>query len=561
MPACDGCNLSSVSSSRAARHATLLLCSTFLFLGPQLCAQYSERVEVSIANVDVVVTDRDGKPVRGLTREDFEIRENGKLQPITNFTAFDGAAVAAPAAAPGVDPGDTRPLPTLLPRLIVIFVDIRDIDPPSRQRFFSGVRDFLHTAVRENDLVTVLTWNHRILTVLAPTSDERRVEVVIDGYSKPYGPREQEMVQQLAELNFEQAAQATAVSDALGNGLLPDADAEAEFIKWARDEERCQAIKRKALELRNLLVSLSRVDMQKILLFASDDLSLQPSRHCLTNPEIEALAATANAYGMTIHALHPPGPRDKVIGPDRGRYTPPDRAPTPLGTEYTRAFDEAGGLLLLAERTGGLASSGPRQSARALEQVASELDSYYSLGYRMAPGGEDKPRGLEVTSKNRKYRVRARQTVVRLSESSRLRDLVTTNLYLPERTVPQTPSFDARVVKTTRDGRFRLVDVELSIRARDLVLLPSTQERFKGSFSVFLTAGRELGDASDVKELTEEFETAKKDEAESRVTYTFTTRIRPDTTRLSIAVRDNVSGDVATKVVALGSKPDPEQAR
>ena len=36
-----------------------------------------EKIEVSVVNVDVTVTDRAGKPVRGLTRDDFEIFEDG----------------------------------------------------------------------------------------------------------------------------------------------------------------------------------------------------------------------------------------------------------------------------------------------------------------------------------------------------------------------------------------------------------------------------------------------------------------------------------------------------
>src|SRR5262245_60930247 len=45
-------------------------------------------IEVSIVNVDVFVTTKDGQRVRGLTKDDFEIFENGKKQPITNFAEY-----------------------------------------------------------------------------------------------------------------------------------------------------------------------------------------------------------------------------------------------------------------------------------------------------------------------------------------------------------------------------------------------------------------------------------------------------------------------------------------
>src|SRR5262249_1682411 len=46
---------------------------------------YGASVEVRVVNVDVVVTDKAGHRVTGLTKNDFEILEDGKPQTITNF--------------------------------------------------------------------------------------------------------------------------------------------------------------------------------------------------------------------------------------------------------------------------------------------------------------------------------------------------------------------------------------------------------------------------------------------------------------------------------------------
>lgn len=60
--------------------------------------------EAELVIVDVVVTDDKGLPVRGLTREDFVVKEDGRAQEIATFEAIDrpGAAVATPpsGAAP-----------------------------------------------------------------------------------------------------------------------------------------------------------------------------------------------------------------------------------------------------------------------------------------------------------------------------------------------------------------------------------------------------------------------------------------------------------------------------
>src|SRR5205807_7823004 len=54
-------------------------------------APIAERIEVSIVNVDVTVTANDGKPLLGLSRNDFEVFKDGRRQPITNFFAVENA--------------------------------------------------------------------------------------------------------------------------------------------------------------------------------------------------------------------------------------------------------------------------------------------------------------------------------------------------------------------------------------------------------------------------------------------------------------------------------------
>src|SRR5436309_15708007 len=58
---------------------------------------FFESVDVSVVNVDVYVADKSGKRVHGLKREDFDLYEDGKPVPISNFYAEEG------------EPGDTPP--------------------------------------------------------------------------------------------------------------------------------------------------------------------------------------------------------------------------------------------------------------------------------------------------------------------------------------------------------------------------------------------------------------------------------------------------------------------
>ena len=44
-----------------------------------------ESIDVRVIDVDVIVTDRKGNPVTGLTKDDFDVYENGTKKVITNF--------------------------------------------------------------------------------------------------------------------------------------------------------------------------------------------------------------------------------------------------------------------------------------------------------------------------------------------------------------------------------------------------------------------------------------------------------------------------------------------
>ena len=46
---------------------------------------FVERIDVNIVNVEVFVTDSQGRHVFGLTKDDFEITEDGRPVEITNF--------------------------------------------------------------------------------------------------------------------------------------------------------------------------------------------------------------------------------------------------------------------------------------------------------------------------------------------------------------------------------------------------------------------------------------------------------------------------------------------
>ena len=96
--------------------------------------QATFRADVNYVEVDVHVTDERGNPVKGLTRDDFTVFENGARQPIGVFSAIEGRVEPAP--------------PFLAPE-----PDVRSNLRPFTGRLYVLVLDDIHTAVARSPIV------------------------------------------------------------------------------------------------------------------------------------------------------------------------------------------------------------------------------------------------------------------------------------------------------------------------------------------------------------------------------------------------------------------------
>jgi len=99
-----------------------VIASLVVLCAATLTAQVSETIDVRVINVDVTVTSKGG-PVRGLTRNDFEVFEDGHRQSITNFYATEETRALADkadsaAAAPAAEQPDPR-----FRRKVLVLVD------------------------------------------------------------------------------------------------------------------------------------------------------------------------------------------------------------------------------------------------------------------------------------------------------------------------------------------------------------------------------------------------------------------------------------------------------
>ena len=70
---------------------------------------FSDELEVTVVNLNVHVTDRDGNSVTSLKREDFRVLQDGQERQVTNFELYTEDRIRSQMAR--VQPG-TLPVPT-----------------------------------------------------------------------------------------------------------------------------------------------------------------------------------------------------------------------------------------------------------------------------------------------------------------------------------------------------------------------------------------------------------------------------------------------------------------
>lgn len=111
---------------------------------------YVFRSTVRRVPVDVVVQDKNGKPVRGLKQSDFKVQEDGKDQHVLTFDVSDGTAPAfVPPKLPPMPPNTFVDLPREPERgpLYILYYDMVNTSPDDQMSFRSELLKFVDNAI------------------------------------------------------------------------------------------------------------------------------------------------------------------------------------------------------------------------------------------------------------------------------------------------------------------------------------------------------------------------------------------------------------------------------
>jgi VWFA-related protein len=144
--------------------------------------QDSIKLNAELVQIDALVTDKAGKPVSGLKREDFELLDNNKPQLITHFSYEESNPLRAkngPAAQPPIPKAISA---RELKRVVAFVVDTLHLNFENLRRTRIMLDDFVDNQMQPGDLVLILPTGGGSGLLQQFTSDRSLVHRAIDRF-------------------------------------------------------------------------------------------------------------------------------------------------------------------------------------------------------------------------------------------------------------------------------------------------------------------------------------------------------------------------------------------
>lgn len=382
-----------------------------------LSANFVDRVEVNVVNVDVYVTDKKGQRVEGLTKDDFELLVDKRPVAITNFFARNKTLKSREQ----VELLDAKPEPTITLETVddeptyrrgaplpeeqqlhmVIYIDNFNIRPRNRNRLMRYVRNMLGQRTEPEDRIMVVTYDRGLQVHQDFTNDTR---LVFDSL--------RDVEEMMGHADDGADARRTILNDIYDNkerwevsGLVN------QYVETTYRE-----VQDSAKALKSFIESMAGLPGRKAILYVSDGIAMRAGEDIFYAMEdvyddinvassVARYDATrlflditnqANAYRITFYTIEAAGLRTYT-------FTDVENATSRGGAQVDQIFFSSlkDPLYFMASETGGQAIIGTNNFQPMLDRLADDFRSYYSLGFQLG-GVYGRYHDIEVKVKNRK---------------------------------------------------------------------------------------------------------------------------------------------------------------
>ena len=533
-----------------------------------------ETISVRVVNIDVVVTDRKGRPVEGLRAEDFRIFETGRPVEVSHFYAHsDGVGDDQVATGPSETSDTASAERERSAFTVALYLDERNLEPNQRARIAQDLGDFLDAQAPDNVDLILFSYADDLEVLAGPTRDVADISAALQSAGQARGGRAIQprtaLRQAMAQTrDAYEACENAGANSAVGGICEPCDDMWPDMIGYARTYSAGQQSRTAdgASALAEVVQTLAGLEGRKAVLFlgqgyeqrAGESMFSYLADLCATDrpqaqnevfrtileydstSRLEQLAAFANLHRVSLYMLDAGGVR-------AGQSTNVDFGSTKFrpSTLNDRLFVEnlQGTHNFLAEETGGRAILNTQRIGPDLENMFTELGSAtYSLGF--VP--DHPPTGLlyrlrvELVDPGRGWRVRYRKSYVDKILTERLAERLYSTLILGSEQNPLGAQITASPSEDPADKRAR---IELSIPASELLLVDSGPEAKEGQVRIWLASRDEEGRASELRQQFVDLGTdATQPGADGIYRFSVRMQLEPGAHAVAAGVRDEVTG-------------------
>lgn len=467
---------------------------------------FLDRVEVDVVNLEVVVTDGRGNPVRGLTRDDFVVLEDGDPVELTNFYAVQegarrdveaGETAAEPLLDLGAEPAAVEPLPEDQRLSLALVIDNANIDPGSRKRVLDQLREQLDAMLRPGDRVLVASLEPQVEMRQSFTDDRAAIDAALDAIGRSAGGRP-DLFAQRRLIRSAISTLDNSASSGGGPGLGPEspdtpADGANRVLNLIQSySAQAETLMRQTYgALETVTASLAGLPGRRAVLLVSEHLAVNPAEALLqewhdnfsaavpglgdpfgearrfdVGEALRRVAHQAASDRVTFYTLHASGVLGGMRGAGDGAMLGPAGANADLGNMEP--------LMHLAAATGGSSMLNSANAAALIERMSADYRDYYSLGYSSPKSQDGRYHRIEVRVPGRDVRIRHTEGYRAKTAEQRMKERTLSALMFD---VADNP-LDVRVqlMPEQADGNRIILPVLVRVPISQLVLVPQENE-------------------------------------------------------------------------------------
>jgi VWFA-related protein len=371
------------------------------------------RLKTDLIELRAVVTDRKGKLIDELKKEDFEVLENGRQQQLSFFSLERLAgevSAPAPATSPISERNLNRPAPTSQPRrTIVLFVDTLHLSDENYLRAGPMLRNFIVEQIKDDDLVAVVS-SGGPMGVFNQFTRNRGVLLKAVEKLRPWGIRRSKFTPYIASMVI--AGDSGALNAAIAivsaeEGLPVDAN----YVRSLARSVLAEAAAWRSSSLRTLQAAMDQIAGMpgpRIVFYVSEGFSLQGNAGN-ANGELNGVTSRAVRSGILVYSLNAKGLESYAQFSDASSKV----VITQNVDRYISASNKElqDGINALAKDTGGDAFFNTNDMGGSMKRALDANSVYYALAYYPSnEKNETAYRRLTVRVRNHpEYTVRAQK--------------------------------------------------------------------------------------------------------------------------------------------------------